>query len=200
MLGIDQRDELEDLMQLSAGAEVIVAYASEHGSTMGIAERIAARLRQAGLRVELHSAAAVDALASCDAIVFGSAVYDQRWLPEGEAFVRDNRGALAERPTWLFSVGTFGDRKRFIGRFMRREPRDIAELRDIVRPRDYRVFAGVVDKQRWPLASRILYHLFGGRLGDNRDWDDIDAWAQSIATALGVERPHERGHVGSSPS
>ena len=69
---------------------------------------------------------------------------------------------------------------------MRREPKDIDELRDIVRPRDYRVFAGRHRAQRWPLASRILYHLFGGRLGDNRDWGDIDAWAQSIATALGA--------------
>lgn len=187
-------------MRLASGPEVIVAYATSGGSTLGIAERIATRLRHAGLRVELHSAGAVDALASCDAIVFGSAVYDQRWLPEGEAFARDNRGALAERPTWLFSVGTFGDRKRFLGRFMRREPKGVDELLDVVRPRDYRVFAGVIEKRNWPWASRLLYHLLGGRLGDNRDWDDIDAWTESIALALGARRPHESGHVGAGPS
>ena len=186
-------------MGLSDGAEVIVAYASSYGSTRGVAERIATTLRGAGLRVECQSAGAVDALASCDAIVFGSAVYNQRWLPEGEQFARDNRGALAERPTWLFSVGTFGDRKRLLGRFMRREPKGIDDLRDVIRPRDYRVFAGVIERDRWPFASRLLYHIFGGRLGDNRDWDDIDAWAGSIATAMGARLPNQQGQVGSNP-
>jgi len=41
-----------------SGPKVIVAYATSGGSTLGIAERIAARLREAGLRVELHGAVA----------------------------------------------------------------------------------------------------------------------------------------------
>jgi menaquinone-dependent protoporphyrinogen oxidase len=51
-------------------------------------------------------------------------------------------------------------------------------------PRDYRVFAGVIEREYWPLASRLLYHALGGRLGDRRDWREIEAWAQTIAAAL----------------
>jgi hypothetical protein len=30
----------------------------------------------------------------------------------------------------------------------------------------------------------MLFHLFGGRLGDNRDWAAIDEWAQTVLGAL----------------
>jgi menaquinone-dependent protoporphyrinogen oxidase len=51
-------------------------------------------------------------------------------------------------------------------------------------PREYRVFAGVIRSEQWPLPSRMLFHLFGGRLGDNRDWAGIDEWAETIAQAV----------------
>ena len=54
-------------------------------------------------------------------------------------------------------------------------------------PRGYRVFAGVIERSQWPAPSRLLYHLLGGRLGDNRDWADIDAWARTIAAQLRVD-------------
>ena len=98
--------------------------------------------------------------------------------------MRRHADVLAERELWVFSVGTFGDRKRWIGRFVTREPRGIDELREALGPRDYRVFAGVIRREQWPLPSRMLYHLFGGRLGDNRDWREIDAWTDGIARAL----------------
>ncbi len=90
---------------------------------------------------------------------------------------------------WLFSVGTFGDRKRLIGPLMRREPKGIRELERELRPRDYRVFAGVIDRHQWPFFSRLFFHSLGGRLGDNRDWDAIDAWAREIAHALETSVP-----------
>jgi hypothetical protein len=53
-----------------------------------------------------------------------------------------------------------------------------------IQPRDYRVFAGVTYKHQWPLRSPWFYHALGGRLGDNRDWMDVDAWARGIGGAL----------------
>jgi menaquinone-dependent protoporphyrinogen oxidase len=163
---------------------VLVAYASRYGSTRGVAERIACGLRAHGTCVDLRSAGEVQDAGAYDAVVFGGAVYDQRWLPEGEAFVRRNLATLAERPTWLFSVGTFGDERRLIGPLMRREPTNIRDIVDGVRPRGYRVFAGAIARDRWPLVSRLFFHALGGRLGDNRDWAAIDAWAQEIADGL----------------
>ena len=163
---------------------LLVVYASRHGATEGIAARIAARIADGGVAVDLQPVSAVDTLDPYDAVVFGAPVYDQSWPPEADQFVAQQRGALAARPLWLFSVGSFGDTKRLIGRLTHQEPRGITEVRAALRPRDYRVFQGVILKHQWPFWSRVLFHAFGGRLGDHRNWAAIDAWASEIASTL----------------
>ena len=174
--------------QPTPAPEVLVLFASRHGATRGVAERIAARLREAGLAVRLAGVEDAGDLPAGAAVVLGAPVYDGRWPPEFETFVARRLQSLGPRRVWLFSVGTFGDTRRGIGPIMRREPRNIAAVRDAMRPRDYRVFAGRIERHQWPLPSRMLFHAFGGRMGDNRDWDAIDARAESIAQAL-AERP-----------
>jgi menaquinone-dependent protoporphyrinogen oxidase len=171
---------------------VLVAFASKHGSTRGVALRIAARLRDRGETVELRPAGQIADAGAFAAIVLGSAVFNQRWTAEAEQFIERNAEALATRPVWLFSVGSFGDRKRIIGPLMKREPKDIRALEAAIHPRGYRVFAGVIHREQWPLGSRLFYHALGGRLGDNRDWSDIDAWADGIGRALRAERSRAR--------
>jgi hypothetical protein len=46
-------------------------------------------------------------------------------MDEAQEFVQRNLGGLSGRPVWTFSVGTFGNHKRLIGRLMTREPRGI---------------------------------------------------------------------------
>ena len=170
--------------QVAAQPRILIVYATRAGSTEGVAQRIATVLRDARLRVVVRSAEPdVDAIAY-DAVILGSPVYDGRWLDEADAFAQRSESVLAERPTWLFSVGTFGDARRLLGRVMRHEPRNIDALRAALRPRDYRVFAGVVDRGTWPLPARLLFHAFGGRFGDRRDWEAIDDWARAIAAEL----------------
>jgi menaquinone-dependent protoporphyrinogen oxidase len=82
------------------------------------------------------------------------------------------------------SVGSFGDTHRGIGKLMRREPREIGEFQDAIHPREYRVFAGAIQRNQWPLPSRLFFHAFGGRFGDNRDWPEIEGWAKNIARTL----------------
>ena len=179
-----QRDELDRDAQQPGGPHVLIAYATRYGSTTGIAERIAAALRGAGTRVTLRRADMVDSVSEYDAVVFGSPVYDQRWLPAGDRFVRRHLAVLAQRPTWLFSVGSFSDRKRIIGPLVRREPKDIGALQDTIGPRGYRVFAGIIDPSGRPQNARLLYRALGGRFGDNRDWHDIEDWAHGIAATV----------------
>ena len=90
------------------GMNVLVAYATKHGATQGIAERIAVRLSAAGLRADVKPIKAVGDLSGYSAFVVGSAAYIGRWLPEATEFVRANRTVLTDRPTWLFSSGPLG--------------------------------------------------------------------------------------------
>jgi len=87
---------------------VLVAYASRHGATQGIAERIGETLRAAGVEAEVQPAASVKRAAGYDAYVIGSAAYMFHWLKDAVGFVRRNRAALAGKPVWLFSSGPLG--------------------------------------------------------------------------------------------
>ena len=58
---------------------VLVAYASRHGATQGIAERIAQTLEKSGVTAEARPAATIKGVAGYDAFVIGSAAYMLHW-------------------------------------------------------------------------------------------------------------------------
>ena len=170
---------------------VLVAYASKHGATEGIAQRIGEQLQQAGLRVDVKPVRAALAVADYDAFVIGSAAYMLHWQKDAVAFVRRNREVLAARPVWLFSSGPLGTETTDAqGRDMRETavPREISEIEAAIAPREHRVFFGALDRsQLGPLESLVLAMPAVRRAtpeGDFRDWREIEAWAQGIATAL----------------
>lgn len=71
---------------------------------------IAASLREGGNQVDLPPVSQVKDVSAYDAVICGSSVFNQRWMSDGQDFISANLDALADRPVWLFSVGTFGDR------------------------------------------------------------------------------------------
>jgi menaquinone-dependent protoporphyrinogen oxidase len=180
---------------------VQVVYASRHGGTAGIAERIEDVLRRRGLEVVIVNASAHPDPAGFDAYVIGSAVYMGRWLDEGLTFIERNRATLATKPTWLFSSGPVAVVKVEPGEDPLEPalgPADgpgsgghkrIAAVSTVIQPRDHHVFSGCYDPSD-PAKS------FGERIGrmmgakalpaaDFRDWIEIEKWAHGIASALG---------------
>jgi menaquinone-dependent protoporphyrinogen oxidase len=168
--------------------QVLIGYASRFGSTRDIANRIANAVRTDGNDVDLCSVDEISDFERYDAVVFGSGVYDGSWTAEATELMRRHAAVLAGKPLWLFSVGSFGDRHPIVGGLIKKEPKEIGEFEEALRPRDYRVFAGVIDLDYWPAWGRLLFKTFGGHAGDNRRWPDIDAWAETIAQELQAER------------
>jgi menaquinone-dependent protoporphyrinogen oxidase len=173
---------------------VLVAYASRHGATQGIAERIARTLQAAGVDAEARPAASVKGLSGYDAVVIGSAAYMFHWLRDAVKLVRRNRAALAEKPVWLFSSGPLGTEALDAqGRDQKEAavPKEIAELRAAVGARDHRVFFGAYERDRKLIgfAERFVSLMPAARdslpEGDFRDWPEIDEWAAGIARDLG---------------
>jgi len=172
---------------------ILVAYATRHGATRGIAERVAERLRAHGLDAEARPAAEVRDATRYDAFVVGGAAYMFHWLGDATKLVRRNRAVLAERPTWLFSSGPVGtDTVDEEGRdvLVVCVPKEFAELRDAIHPRGEKVFFGAIDPASKPigLAERLVSLMPAARAalprGDFRDWPAIDAWADAIADEL----------------
>ena len=172
---------------------VLVVYASLYGATQGIAERIAATLRQHGLEATVKSAQDAGDPAVYDAAVIGSAAYYFHWIGKATDFVRRNRAALADRLVWLFSSGPLGtEAKDAQGRDLLavNEPKEIAEFREAIHPRDHRVFFGALDRNKLGFTHQFVLKMFvkGDNPllpeGDFRDWNDIEAWAGEIARSL----------------
>jgi len=152
---------------------VLVAYASKHGATQGIAERIAEKLQQLGKEAEARP---VDEVSDP-----GSAVYYGPWLKEATEWVRRNRAVLAQRPVWLFSSGPLGTEVQDA----EQQPKEMAEFREAIAPRDQRIFFGALDPSLLSFAERMMVKAVRVPEGDFRDWEAIEAWAENIAQDLG---------------
>ena len=170
---------------------ILVAYASQHGATRGIAERLAEQLRAAGHTAEARPVTDAGDPAAFDAFVIGGAAYIGRWLKEATEFVLRNRSILASRPTWIFSSGPLGTEPTDAqGRdqLVAAQPKEFADLREAIHPRDLRVFFGALDPGKLGLRDRAIRTLPAGRAllpeGDFREWPEIDAWAAGIARDL----------------
>jgi len=179
--------------------QVLCVYATRHGSTHGIADRIATRLREHGLEVTLRTAGRAGDTSGFDAFVIGSAAYMGGWLGDASTFVRRHEDLLRDRPVWLFSSGPIGtDPVDSKGHDVVEAsvPREFGEFGDAIHPRGLRVFFGAYDPEAAPIGvaegfmSKVMRLIPEARtampVGDFRDWPAIDAWADEIASALGM--------------
>ncbi len=178
--------------------KVLVGYATRHGATAGIAERIGDRLRAAGLEADVASAGTVRYPAPYDAFVIGAAAYMSHWLTEATSFVERHRELLASRPVWLFSSGPLGTdtvNEQGKDQLAVTVPKEFERLRSLVNPRGEQVFFGALDLSAPPvgLAERFVRLVPAARdglpQGDFRDWASIEAWADGIARELLAASP-----------
>jgi menaquinone-dependent protoporphyrinogen oxidase len=184
-------------------SRVLIVYASRHGGTAGIAERIAEVIESEGAEVVVVDAAGRPKTGDFDAYVIGSGVYIGSWLKEATEFLESNQSTLATKPVWLFSSGPLpgsskapdttdplelalgpevgpgsGGRKR------------IAVLSAAIQVRDHRVFLGAFDPNEPPksMPERLVRLMPASKrmlpAGDFREWADIDAWARTIAVGV----------------
>jgi menaquinone-dependent protoporphyrinogen oxidase len=161
---------------------VLVAYASRRGSTRGVAERIAARLRDHGLDVHLDPLLGREQVSRFQGVVLGSPIYSGEWETEAIDFLRRNAPALAGHPLWTFSVGWVGKDGTT------HDARHLDEIHRLSQDREHRFFVGSLDAADLPLVQRLMFGMRGGRSGDHRDWAAIDAWADEIARQLTASR------------
>jgi menaquinone-dependent protoporphyrinogen oxidase len=184
---------------------VLVVYASKHGSTGQVAERIASTLSAAGQPAEVVSTDNAGDLTGYDAFVLGASVYYGHWHKAATEFTRAHQALLADRPVWLFSSGPLGAETTEAKGHDRREgalPAELGELEELIGARGHRVFFGALDPDGLTLPERTIRRTRSGRAllpeGDFRDWEDIDAWAGAIARDLSGTPPTDpelTGHV-----
>jgi menaquinone-dependent protoporphyrinogen oxidase len=156
---------------------VLVAYATKHGSTQQVAVAVAARLRAAGLDVDLRQAQTVREVAGYRGVIVGAPVYTGRWHGDALAFLKRHANELRQVPVAVFALGP-----RSL------EPADVAESKaqllaalakvPSVRPWPIAVFGGVID----PAKLRFPFNRMPA--SDARDWTAIAVWADEVASLV----------------
>ena len=168
--------------------KILVTYASAAGSTAGVAEAIGKSLAEGGAQVDVLPMKNVKDLTSYQAVVAGSAIHGQKWLPEAMQFMRDHQSELERKPFASFMVCITLSMAN-AGQYLEGLKGWMSPVRDLVHPVSEGYFAGALDFSKLPFSFNVL----GMRLvvlsglwkeGDHRDWNAIHTWAVSLSNKL----------------
>ena len=178
-------------------ARVLIAFASQNGSTAGIAEAILTELRRAGFAADCRPAASITDLTPYGAVILGSGVFLARRPTDGGGFVARHADALSRRAVWLYSAGPIGAPDVL----PQGEPVEfdtpVARVARAIGARGSAAFGAA--------RLQVAPHDDGVPLGDWGDLDRVRRWAAEIAAELpaaGIARAeapspvrqHGRGH------
>ncbi len=167
------------------GKRILVIYDSDCGSTGGVAVAIGETLYESGNSVDVRCVRNVKNLQEYDAVVIGSPILYDKWLPDAREFVEANRDALSKIPVAYFFTCLTLSRKT------EKSLQDAMELAEIVynvvpdvEPVSIGQFAGVLDYSKISFVKKMLLRtvLLTKKVkeGDYRDWDAIRHWAKGL--------------------
>lgn len=168
--------------------KILIVYATRYGSTQEVAERVAATLRENGLKVDVQAARQVQTLEGYRAVVLGAPLYIGRWLKDAHRFLGRHQEGLAQRPVAISTLGPT--------RMEEMEAPDVRTQLDQemnkypwLKPVAAELFGGKYDPAtlRFPdnlLAVIPASPLHGAPASDARDWEAIRAWAEALPSKL----------------
>jgi len=179
-------------------ANIGVLYATRHGQTGKIAERIAAALSARGHTVEIKRCPPRGAPpfepARYDSVILGSSVHGGRHHPEIERFIRAHWLFLEHTPSVFFSVSLSVQGPPPQGPRAARECVDGTIARTGWRPHRIALFAGALPYTRYNWVVRLVMKRIvraeGGDTDTRRDyeytdWPAVDAFANAVAHDVG---------------
>ena len=169
--------------------QLLIAYASVHGSTAEIAEFIGKELRQRDFTVTVANMTEVESLDEYDAIILGSAIHGTMWLQEMSIFLDHFQEDLKVKPLLVFitcvRVLEPDGYEHVLREYINHQVLDKLNVKSLT------AFAGRLDyseidwNERWTLAARYDGSQSPGSYSrDFRDWDKIRSWAISVADQL----------------
>ena len=164
--------------------KILITYASRTGSTAGIAERIGKILTESGAEVDVLPMREVSDLAKYKAVIAGSAIQSQQWLPEAMQFLKAYREILASKTVVIFSICMTLAMPNG-AKYRDEVAKWLDPVRQLVMPIDEGYFAGTLDINKIPgWMNKIKFHIsvFLGvwKPGDHRNWSAINTWVKNL--------------------
>lgn len=169
---------------------ILVTYATRYGSTREVAERIATRLREKDLQVDLKSVEHVTSLEGYRAVVLGAPFYVFSLLKDATRFLERFREDLEHLPVALFTLGPIEPTEDLTG--ARAQIDRALEKIPWFKPVVAEIFVGKYDPKALHLADKLLAAmpaspLHGKPAYDGRDWLAITEWADALPAVLVAE-------------
>ncbi len=175
------------------GRKILVTYASQSGTTAEVAEAIGQVLCQEGNEVETKWVKNVKNLNDYDAVIIGSPIQYDKWMPAASEFVTAHQNILKKLPVAYFftclalSAKIEGAEKKAMAYSDK-----LNSLVPQVMPVDVGRFAGVLDYSKLSFFTRLIFKvistILGVQEGDHRNWEAIRSWAKSMHFKLADER------------
>lgn len=159
---------------------VLVAYGTKAGSTLEVAESIAAHMRRRLYSTDLEPAGSVTDLGDYDAVVLGGSIYMGRWHPDARRFLKRHRETLTQLPFAVFGMGPLTTAEHDMESSRRQLDHALRKAPD-VEPVAVGVFGGVVDPRK------LTFPFSHMPASDARDWEAIHAWVDEVADLLEEE-------------
>jgi menaquinone-dependent protoporphyrinogen oxidase len=191
------------------GGRILVAYASNAGSTGDVAKAIGEELALAGAQVDVRPIKELSGadLSGYDAVIAGAPMI-LGWHRDAEKFLRTNRAALGRVPVALFATAMTMTQTGepvpnvpvFIDPKLPKPPRSeqrlgfkerfttlghylgpILKSAGDIRPVSVAFFRGKLDFGRLKFLQMLFVMLIvGAQPGDYRNWDAIKGWAREL--------------------
>jgi menaquinone-dependent protoporphyrinogen oxidase len=153
-------------------SQVLVLYATKHGSTREVADVIASTLRERGSNVDLHPASEIrKPLAGADLVVLGAPLYSGRWHKDAHRFLKRHRGELVSIPVAVYGMGPRDDTAE-AWQAARKQLNDALTKHGWLTPAAVAVFGGVDPPKRHMVPKRDL-----------RNWNAIRDWASKLVVS-----------------
>ena len=164
-------------------SSLLVAYATQYGSTQEVAEAMASVLRERGVLVDVKPARDVSALQQYDAVVLGAPLCMFHWHKEALRFLARHHKNLVERKVAVFALGPVHhpyDEKEWCDAQAQLD-KELAPF-PWLNPVEIKVLGGKYD----PSKLRFPIKMLAGKApaSDVRDWAEIRSWAASLTAKL----------------
>ena len=178
---------------ITQNRKILIVYASQFGSTGGIADAIKNELSNENTIVDTKPIKDVTDLVGYDAVIIGSPIQFDKWTPKAREFVRIHRDTLKQIPVaYFFTCMVLSLQTEKSKRQGQVYSEHLFNAFTDVKPLAIGKFSGALDLTRMSIFLRLAFQfimaLTGAKEGDHRDWNAIRAWSKGIDQRLSFVR------------
>lgn len=160
---------------------ILVAYASEYGSTNEVAKYIGSILCQNGNKVDVQWIQNINNLDDYDSIIIGSPIQYDTWMPDAIKFITKHQDTLSKlEVSYFFTCLTLSKKTKQTELQANEYANNLYKLIPKIKPKSIGQFSGVLDYSKMSFLSKIIFKsgffILGVKEGDYRNWADIKSW------------------------